>query len=179
MIDDNLARGFEAQIAATESAIAATRELLQDEEGRDNAEQLRVRIKYSEKLLAAVTNGRNAILAASFAVGEMEAKFIRWRAICDEARAAEAEMHRIEQEFGPARDACVPAENLVAHAEAELQEHRNVPLPRFATEPERGRKAAEEEKLRLALEEARAQLRAAVAEHERPRRMATSSNKVQ
>jgi predicted ATPase len=159
MIEQAFFLACDAEIAQLDVRIVKQQAALNIEESREMAELLRVRIKALEKLVETVKSSRNTILIASLAVKETEGKFIRWRAVCAEARAAHDEMAQLARELETAQAACIPAQNAIALAEAELLNQQRIPLPQFATQPEKARAKAAEDKLRKQYEGAVAKLR--------------------
>ena len=148
MIMQTFFAACEEQLGEITASIAEAQGALSAEEDRERAELLRVRIKYLEKLLEVVKSFRSETLRASAAVGEMEARFIRWHALCADARVAQDKMEALAINVESARLACVPAQNDVAIAEAAFGKQQRTPLPRFATEPEIRRAKAVEDELR-------------------------------
>jgi DNA repair exonuclease SbcCD ATPase subunit len=154
-----LFNSFQAEIRRVGEQIKAEGQLLSTEEDREEAERLRFRIKNMGKVLDILKSNLTSIVIAERNAEDLQSRFIRWRDLCAKARRAQDEMESLQKQIGPAVNACVPFANAVARAEAAIEQHRAIPLPDYPTEPERARKQATEARLKLALDEARTNLR--------------------
>jgi|ERR1700693_428666 len=154
-----LFEAYQAEIRGVEAQIESERQALAIEEDREIAERSRFHISNRAKILKTLKTSLNAIVLGESEAEALQVKFNRWRDLCAAARKAQDEMEALAKKIGPAVSACNPFANVVARAEAALEQHRAVPLPDYPTEPERARKQATEANLKLALDEARANLR--------------------
>jgi hypothetical protein len=154
-----LFEAYQAAIRGVEAQIESERQALSTEEDRSQAEFLRFRAKNLGKVLETLKSNLTSIVVAERNAEDLQVRFVRWRELCAIARDAQDTMEALARKIGPAVTACVPVANAVARAEAALEQHRSRPLPDYATEPELANKQAEEEKLKLALDELRANLR--------------------
>jgi hypothetical protein len=154
-----LFEAYQAEIRNVEAQIESERQALSTEENREIAERGRFHIRNRDKILKTLKTSLNAIVLGESEAEALQVKFNRWRDLCAVARKAQDEMEALAKKIGPAVSACNPFANVVARAEAALEQHRAIPLPDYPTEPERARKQATEAKLKLALDEARAKLR--------------------
>jgi chromosome segregation ATPase len=155
----NLFEAYQAEIRGVEAQIESERKALSTEEDRSQAEFLRFRAKNLGKVLETLKSNLTSIVVAERNAEDLQVRFIRWRELCAVARDAQDTMEALAKKIGPAVTACVPVANAVARAEAALEQHRSRPLPDYPTQPEIARKEAEEGKLKLALDELRANLR--------------------
>jgi hypothetical protein len=149
-----LFEAYQAEIRGVEAQIENERQALSTEEDREEAERLRFHMRNLSKVLKTLKTSLNAIVLGESEVEALQVKFSRWRDLRLAARAAQDEMDRLAKKVGPARQAVLPARNLAARCEAELIQHREKPLPEYATEPERASKEATEQKLKKVYEEA-------------------------
>ena len=159
MIQPSLSLGLENQLAQTAADIVEAKRKLEVEEGRDAAGEIRVRISCIEKLQLTLTASLNAICAADARVAQMQAKYVRWRELASKVRAIEAERDELAQLIGPTREAAAAAQDVAAYAERELQSGLQMRLHPFATEPEKARKKAADERLRQEYQHALADVR--------------------
>jgi hypothetical protein len=127
---------FEQEIKLVAERLENARAALAMEESRHGSEKLRIRIKYVERLLSTLRSSRNDLLAAFSAPDEMDTKFTKWSAAYEECRAAQDKMHAAEKQAITARAAVIPLQDAVILAEREVVMQKQIPLPRFATEPE-------------------------------------------
>jgi len=155
-----LFEAYQAEIRGAEAQIESERQALSTEEDREEAERRRFRVRNLSKVLKTLKASLNAIVFSESEVEALQVKFSRWRDLRLAARNAEDTMKALEKKIGPARQACIPARNLAARCEAELTQHREKPLPQYATEAELARKEATEEKLKARYDEALAEWRA-------------------
>ena len=155
-----LFEAYQAEIRGVEAQIENERQALSTEEDREEAERLRFHMRNLSKVLKTLKTSLNAIVIGESEVETLQVKFSRWRDLRLAARAAQDEMDRLAKKVGPARQACIPSQNLAARCEAELTQHRERPLPQYATEPEIERQAAGEQKLKGRYDEALAEWRA-------------------
>jgi predicted subunit of tRNA(5-methylaminomethyl-2-thiouridylate) methyltransferase len=148
MIRSNLMAEFENRIAQLDATIAENRAALDVEEDDPGQSMLlRVRIKSLETLKQTLKKSLTDVTVAEARVPDMEARFIRWRALCAEARTAQDEMDAIATQVGATREAVIPVANAAFAAEAELERHRAKPMSRFPTAPEVRRHKETEETL--------------------------------
>jgi hypothetical protein len=147
-VTPELLTAFQHEIADVTAQLATETTTLEGEEDRDAAGRIRVRLRFLQKYLQTLNDGRNSIAAATLAVGEMVAKFDRWLSLCADARSAKDKMESLASQLPPAREAVTNASNAVTIAENALARHRRSPLPEFPTQPEIRKHENEETRIR-------------------------------